>query len=643
MSIVRCTFLMVLLGPGMVSRAQDDLVDLEDQAIRDAVERVAPAVVRIETFGGLERVGRTLVGDGPTTGVIVSPDGFIVSSAFNFARKPTSILVTLPDGERSPAQTVARDESRMLVLLKTESNQPLPTVDAVDLDAMSVGQWTIAVGRALDARQPNVSVGILSATDRIWGKAVQTDAKISPNNYGGPLVDIRGRVLGILVPLAPDAQNELAGAQWYDSGIGFAIPMVDIRRQLPRLQAGEDLYPGRLGAAFEGEDIYSAPATVAAVQVKSPADEAGLKVGDTVIEVDGVRIERRAQFKHALGPRYAGEDVRLVVLRGEERVELTATLTDELVPYEHPFLGILPVRSKGGAAGGVEVRFVYAGSGAAEAGIQSGDRIMAWDEQPIADAGELRIAAANASVGETVTLAIQRGGDRLAIEARLGSLPADVPPELPPAATRAKTPPLPPAATGLVEIKIPEDPNACFAWVPKNYDPDAEYGVVVCLPVPGEFDRNQFQNRWEAACRDNRLIAVAPLPVQEDTWQPTEVEFVRKAVDDVLDRYSVDRSRVVAYGREAGGAMAFLVTFRQRDLFRGVAVVNATVPMRLQIPDNDPLHRLAVYMALAKDAKAHELGKAAAAAMQAMKYPVTLREQEGFAELLRWIDTLDRI
>jgi len=73
-------------------------------------------------------------------------------------------------------------------------------------------------------------VGILSATNRIWGKAVQTDAKISPGNYGGPLIDIRGNVIGILVPLSPQGQGEVAGAEWYDSGIGFAVPLNDMLR-----------------------------------------------------------------------------------------------------------------------------------------------------------------------------------------------------------------------------------------------------------------------------------------------------------------------------------------------------------------------------------------------------------------------------
>ncbi len=110
---------------------------------------------------------------------------------------------------------------------------------------MRVGQWAIAVGRTFESAQPNMAVGILSAVDRIWGKAIQTDAAVSPNNYGGPLVDIRGRVMGILVPLSPDADGGVAGMEWYDSGIGFAIPMEHIPQVLPRLEKGEDLHPRR--------------------------------------------------------------------------------------------------------------------------------------------------------------------------------------------------------------------------------------------------------------------------------------------------------------------------------------------------------------------------------------------------------------
>ena len=166
------------------------------------------------------------------------------------------------------------------------------------------------------------------------------------------------------------------GREWYDSGIGFAIPLADIDQQLPRLRSGQDLFPGLLGITLKSANPMSAPAEIAAVQVKSPAQLAGLRAGDTIVEVEGRAIERQSQLKHALGPRNAGEPVRLVARRGNERIEAVATLIDKLVPYEHPFLGLLPLRDPAANPGGVVVRFVYPGSGAAAAGLQPGDRIQ---------------------------------------------------------------------------------------------------------------------------------------------------------------------------------------------------------------------------------------------------------------------------
>src|SRR2546426_2691305 len=94
------------------ARAQDDVASQEEAAIHAAVERVAPSVVKIETIGGLERVGKVLVSTGPTTGLVVDQGGYIVSSSFSFIQQPSSILVTLPSGARAPAQIVARDHSR---------------------------------------------------------------------------------------------------------------------------------------------------------------------------------------------------------------------------------------------------------------------------------------------------------------------------------------------------------------------------------------------------------------------------------------------------------------------------------------------------------------------------------------------------
>src|SRR5262249_36101525 len=154
--------------------------------------------------------------------VLVSADGYVVSSAFNFANKPSSIDVAVPGRKRFVAKVVATDTTRMITLLKLELDEKepknFPTPTASPKKEIHIGTTAVALGRALDpdvTRPPSVSEGIISAVERIWGKALQTDAKVSPANYGGPLVDLEGRIMGILVPASPHAEGETAGIEWY--------------------------------------------------------------------------------------------------------------------------------------------------------------------------------------------------------------------------------------------------------------------------------------------------------------------------------------------------------------------------------------------------------------------------------------------
>jgi serine protease Do len=314
----------------------EDIDAQEQAALSAAVERVAPAVVRIETVGGSERVGQAFFGAGPTTGLVVDPTGYFVSSAFAFVNNPVSILVQLADGVRRPARLVATDHSRMLVLLKIEVDTPLPVCEIATGRQMRVGQWAIAVGRTFESDRPNIAVGILSALDRIWGKAIQTDAAVSPNNYGGPLVDIHGRVLGVLAPLSPEAADEMAGIEWYDSGIGFAVPMEHVYEVLPRLKKGEDLYPGRAGVSLKGPNLFTGEPIIAACSPKGPAAVAGLKPGDRIVEIDGRNIIRTAEVKREIGRRYAGETMRVTVLRGTERVNCEVKLVANVEALSRP-------------------------------------------------------------------------------------------------------------------------------------------------------------------------------------------------------------------------------------------------------------------------------------------------------------------
>jgi serine protease Do len=662
------TVLPLLLTAAVLASAapaeQGDIDSQEQAAFETAVSRVAPSVVRIETVGGLETVQGTLFGTGPTTGWIVDPGGYIVSSAFNFVNKPSSILVRLADGVRRPARLVATDHARMLVLLKIDAPRPLPTCPIVPKREMRVGQWTIALGRTFASERPNMAVGILSALNRIWGKAIQTDAAVSPNNYGGPLVDIRGRVLGVLVPLSPETADEMAGAEWYDSGIGFAIPAEDIQQVLPRLKKGEDLRPGLLGVSLKGTDLYTGVPTVAACRQKSPAAVAGIKTGDQIVEIDGRAITRGAEVKEELGRRYAGQSVRIAVMRGKERIERSVELAAKLEPFQHGFLGVLPMRTSDPQ--GVVVRFVYPKSPADVAGIATGDVLVSANGKTVRSRGELATAVCELEPGNELALDLRRAGQSLGRKVVLAAPTEDLPPaDLPPATqgirdqglgikttkdagagtVKPKTPAPNPAGS---RLKIPEFPNDVWCYVPESRT--ETYGLVVWLHAPGSFDWKRALDAWKPLCDRDGLILVAPKSSDPTRWLPNEANLVARLVVQIMTTHPVDAARVVIHGYEGGGTMAFLAGFRNREFIRAVAAVEAA-PLGSP-PENDALHWLSVYVAWAGKSPAASSVDRALYALRRAKIPVTEKklgetprylDAQELAELARWIDTLDRI
>jgi serine protease Do len=661
------------LPPPLV--AAEPLAQLEEQAMKAAVTRVAPCVVRIEAVGGLEQVGGVLIGTGSTTGLVVSEDGYIISSAFNFAQKPDSILVTLPDGTRTAARLVAADFDRKLVLLKVAATAPLAVPAVVPASEIHVGQWALAIGRTFDADRPSISMGIVSAVERIWGKAIQTDAKVSPSNYGGPLVDIAGRVLGVLVPLAPDTGSEVAGVDWYDSGIGFAVPLEHVYKMLPRLKEGHDLKPGILGISLKGSDIFSLPAEIAACRINSPAYKAGIKAGDLVVEADGRPVTRQAQLKTALGGHYAGDHVALVLERGKERINVDAQLTDKLEPYEYPFIGILPVRTvedqpkgKDRAEGkeqaegqqrpkGITIRYVYPDSPAAAAGIAVGDVLRLLSGKPVADPAAAAAVLRDLAPEQTAELEVLRDGKTEKLSVKLGRLPEALPGELPPAHPAIK------AEAGLqaggdkpqvgkVSLKLPEFENACLAYVPEAYNPDLAYGLVVWLHGAGGYKEDELLDRWKPLCDAHDLILLAPKSAEPTRWQPADNKFIRRMMKEALANYQVDPARIVVHGQEGGGAMAYVTGFANRDLVRAVATVDAPLPALVQPPENDPVHRLAFYTTRANIALVSPQLGAGIKRLRDLKFPVTVQDVAQARQyltgpelqaLVRWIDTLDRL
>jgi serine protease Do len=304
---------------------------LAPKAFRAAAAKVLPSLVTIEGFGGLAAgsgIGKGIhaPGEGPTTGLVISSDGYIITSTYNFLRKPPIITVRFADGQRKVATLLGRDETRKICLLKVEGVSGLPVPEFAPRDELRVGQWVVALGVGFGDDEPALTAGIISATSRISTKAVQTDANLSPANYGGPLVDLDGRVVGICVPLAPGGKQEGAGAEWYDSGIGFAIPLAGNEKVLAALKGGKTLRGAFVGVQTQATGDPPIGATIVQVVAGSPAEKAGLKAGDDIVSVDETKIIDPGHLSVVVGRYVAGESIEIVVLRDDElksfRVEL---------------------------------------------------------------------------------------------------------------------------------------------------------------------------------------------------------------------------------------------------------------------------------------------------------------------------------
>lgn len=636
--------------------AHAQLSRLEQQAFQQAAALAEPSIVRIETVGGLDRVGEILTGTGPTTGVVVGEDGYIITSSFNFVSKPASVLVTLPDGRPFAAEIVAADTSRMLTLLKIEQGGLTP-IKAAPKEEFRVGQWAIALGRTYDNAFPSLSVGIVSAIGRVWGRAVQTDAKVSPVNYGGALVDIEGRGIGILAPLSPQDTGETAGVEWYDSGIGFAIPIEDVYAVLDRLKAGETLKTGLMGITLTDRTPTAGEAKIDRVRPASPADEAGLQSGDVVIEADGQPVERSPELLQILGTKYADEKVAIAVRRGDETIRTEVTLAGELQAYESGFLGVLPVREPADAErDGVAIREVLFDSPAAKAGLQPRDVILKVSGQPVAAASELLDTISRLRPGETAALTYQREGEKekeQSAEVELSSIPNTVPADLATTAIPAYTPPegemLPP--TGRFNDALPGDQGGFWAYVPDQYNPDYEYGLVVWLHPGGDAMEAAMLRQWQTHCDRRGLILVGPRAADISGWTPDEADFIKGVVERMRERYRIDPARIVIHGHADGGQFAYLAAFKYREIFRGIATSSA--PLRMNPPENDPDFRTQFYLTCGSEDPLAEGIVRVVEALRMLKFPVTFTEVDGadanypgeatIDEIARWIDSLDRI
>ncbi len=645
--------LIVLLFTN-VAYSQDALEQQTQQAFQRAASVAEPSIVRIQTIGGVDLIGKLLTSTGPTTGVVVREDGYIITSSFNFISKPASIIVTLPNQERFAATVVAQDDSKMLTLLKidTKGLRPLePTSKA----SIEVGQWSLALGRTFDMKFPNISVGIVSAKDRIWGRAVQSDAKISPVNYGGPLVDIHGHGIGILAPLSPDRQGVSAGVEWYDSGIGFAVYLEDIYASLDRMIEGETLKAGLLGVSFEDNGPLSGEAVILKIRPESPADQAGLLVDDVVVGINELPISRTPELKHILGSKYAGDTVVLKIKRGAEVFEKSMILVGELRAYEFAALGILPGRDF--EAKGVSIRQVL--SETVEGVLKPGDVIVRLNETEVNNRAELAEQLTNIEPEATVELGLLRNaqldeGKIETVSVKLQAFPHARPDNVEP--QTASTPKDPVTAkTGRFNQQVPGEEQTSeeknfWCYVPENYNPSVSYSLVVWIHPKGDTRESDVLAGWKELCQERNIILVGPRAEDVSGWALNEQEHVRLASTWAIENFTIDPSRVALMAQDDSGVFASELAFKYRELFRGMILIDS--PLRVAPPDNDPDTKLLICFVTKEGSTFKEAIEKTVTALQKRFFPtdhiIETEPTQSFHpetvhELGIWIDAMDRL
>lgn len=310
----------------------------ESSKVIDAAKSVTPAVVSISTTKNVQNFfGQIGQENGGGTGFIITNDGLILTNK-HVAEAGDSLNVLTSEGKTYDAKVLALDPTNDLAILKIEATG-LPVVDMGDSDALQIGQWAIAVGNALGELQNTVTVGVISARERQLtagsgnqseqlNNLLQTDAAINPGNSGGPLVNLAGQVIGINTAVASSGQ-----------GIGFAIPINQAKQAYESYKKTGKIIKPMLGVRYvtinrqvakqldlivDYGALVLAQTGQLAVVTDSPADKAGLKSNDIILEMNSQKIDEAHPLGSRISEHSAGDEVTLKYLRN--KVENTVTL-----------------------------------------------------------------------------------------------------------------------------------------------------------------------------------------------------------------------------------------------------------------------------------------------------------------------------
>jgi len=354
--------------------SDDSIGDIvtQEEAVVSAVEKASPAVVSIiiskdvpilekyyyDPFGGFfeddflipqyRQKGTEKQEVGGGTGFIISKDGMLLTNKHVVLDDEAEYTVFLNDGRKFPAKVLAKDpiEGQDIALIEIESEkESFPFLELGESSDLKTGQTVIAIGNSLGKFQNTVSVGVISGLERtvtaegqgiaeVIRNVIQTDAAINKGNSGGPLLNIRGEVIGINTAIVQGAQN-----------IGFAIPINRAKRDIDQFnRIGEIVYPF-LGiyyttitpelkeehdlpvdyGAWIGRNDYGEETEVA-IFPDSAAEKAGLKKDDIILEFDGIKIDSDNPLAETIWEYSPGDNVKIKILREGEEIILEATL-----------------------------------------------------------------------------------------------------------------------------------------------------------------------------------------------------------------------------------------------------------------------------------------------------------------------------
>lgn len=324
---------------------------VEPGTIAGIVDKVRPAVVKIETFvttskrsdpffddpffreffGQFDFTPQKKVQSGLGSGFIISTDGYILTNE-HVIHGVQEIQVNISEKKSSvPAKVVGSDHDLDLAVLKIDAGKDLPVLKLGSSSAVAVGNWVIAIGNPYGLDH-TVTVGVISAKgrpvtiqDRSFRNLLQTDASINPGNSGGPLLNLNGEVIGI--------NTAVAQAQ----GIGFAIPSDTVQSVLDDLIKQGKVRRGWLGVEIQDvtptiADYFGLPEPEGVVLRNilqgGPAEKAGLKQGDIITDMEGKKVKNTDDLLEIIREAGPGKKVQLTAWRDKKSEKYTATLTE---------------------------------------------------------------------------------------------------------------------------------------------------------------------------------------------------------------------------------------------------------------------------------------------------------------------------